>query len=193
MSRLSIAMILPLLIAPATSVAQTAAPLGRGQHVRVVSRCKVATNLAPDCAGDSRWTYTGELEAMAPDSLRLREQAGDGDLVIPMASVDRLEVREGTKGHFWTGAGIGLVGGALLGAAIGSTTEFCIDECTAEDAKAGAIEVGVAVGAPVGFLIGGVIGAHKRTDQWRLISIADQRVGVTPRLDALGVTVDVRF
>src|SRR6185295_5914126 len=123
---------------------------------------------------------------MAPDSLRLREQAGDGDLVIPMASVDRLEVREGTKGHFWTGAGIGLVGGALLGAAIGSTTEFCIDECTAEDAKAGAIEVGVAVGAPVGFLIGGVIGAHKRTDQWRLISIADQRVGVTPRLDALG-------
>ena len=194
MSRPLLPIVIALLMAPSVSAAQAPDSLVKGERIRVVSRCSVAPDLAPDCGeGDQQWTYTGQLESLDPGSLHLRAQAKSGELVIPTSSIAGLYVSDGTKGHFWAGAGIGLVGGALLGAAIGSTTEFCIDSCTEEQAKAGAIAVGAVLGAPVGFLLGGVIGSQIRSDQWRLIPIADQRIGVGPRLGTLGVRVEVRF
>src|SRR5206468_1289902 len=58
MSRLFTAGLLPLLLAPSLSVAQTPDSLVRGQRVRVVAQCTVASNLALDCrAGHPPWTY----------------------------------------------------------------------------------------------------------------------------------------
>ena len=194
MSRLLIVIFMPLLLAPNLSVAQAPDSLVKEQRIRVVARCKVVPDLAPDCRDStSRWTYIGQLEALNQDSLRVRSEADSAELVIPSFSIVRLEVADGTKGHFWTGAGIGLVGGALIGAVVGSTTELCFDECTDAEAQAGAIEAGLVVGAPLGFLVGGVIGALIRTDRWRMISIDDHLIGVVPRLDAAGFAVDVRF
>ncbi len=70
----------------------------------------------------------------------IRAPSSKAALVIPTTSVTRLSSGEGTRGHFWAGAGIGLLGGALIGGAIGSTTELCLE-----------------------FLVGGVIGALIRS------------------------------
>src|SRR5881227_3261360 len=76
----------------------------------------------------------------------IRAQSSNPAFVIHTTSVTRLSSGEGTRGHFWAGAGIGLLGGALIGGAIGSTTEFCIDSCSAAQARSGAIIVGVILG-----------------------------------------------
>ena len=123
----------------------------------------------------------------------IRAQSSNPAFVIPTTSVTRLSSGEGTRGHFWAGAGIGLLGGALIGGAIGSTTEFCIDSCSAAQARSGAIIVGVILGGSAGFLLGGVIGTLIRSDRSRSASFNDHRISVGPRLDAPGFTVDVRF
>ena len=194
MSRLFKSILLPLLLAPSVSVAQTPDSMVKGQRVRVVSRCEVASDQAPVCReGGPLRIYTGQLETLDGGNLHIRAQSNNAELVIPTASVTRLSIREGTRGHFWAGAGIGLLGGALIGGLIGSTTEFCIDSCTREQAQQGAIVAGVILGAPAGFLVGGAIGALSRSDRWRLVSSNNQRISVAPRLSALGFTVDVRF
>jgi len=115
------------------------------------------------------------------------------DIRAQSTSVTRLSSGQGTRGHFWAGAGIGLLGGALIGGAIGSTTELCLDSCTAAQARSGAILAGVVVGGTAGFLLGGVIGTLIRSDRSSSASFNDHRVSVAPRLDAPGLTVDVRF
>jgi len=150
--------------------------------------------LALDCReGHPPWTYTGQLEALHRDSLHIRAQADSAVLVVPRASIAHLYVVDGTRTHFWKGAGIGLLGGALIGGLIGSTTEFCLDSCTTAEAQKGAIAVGVIFGAPAGFLLGGVIGALTRSERWRLVSINDHRISVAPRLSPRGFTVNVGF
>ncbi len=116
----------------------------------------------------------------------IRAQSSNAAFVVPTTSLTRLSSGEGTRGHFWAGAGIGLLGGALIGGAIGSTTEFCIDSCSAAQARSDAIAVGVILGASAGFLLGGVIGTLIRSDRSSSISVG-------PRLDSPGFTVDVRF
>src|SRR5438093_11089955 len=92
----------------------------------------------------------------------IRAQSSNVAFVIPTTSVTRLSSGEGTRGHFWACAGIGLLGGALIGGASGSTTEFCIDSCSAAQARSGAIIVGVILGGAAGFLRGGGIGTRIR-------------------------------
>ena len=112
MSRLFESILLPLLLAPSVSVAQTPDSMVKGQRVRVVSRCEVASDQAPVCReGGPLRIYTGQLETLDGGNLHIRAQSNNAELVIPTASVTRLSIREGTRGHFWAGAGIGLLGG----------------------------------------------------------------------------------
>src|SRR5438552_7866508 len=101
----------------------------------------------------------------------IRAPSSNAGLVIPTTSVTRLSSGEGTRGHFWAGAGIGLLGGALIGGAIGSTTRLCFDSCTADEARSGAIKAGVVLGGTAGFLFGGVIGALIRSDRSSSFSV----------------------
>ena len=125
--------------------------------------------------------------------LDIRPQSNNAAFVIPTTSITRMSSAAGTRGHFWAGAGIGLLGGALIGGLIGSTTEFCLDSCTPEEARSGAIKAGVILGAPAGLLLGGVIGALIRSDRPSPASFKAHRISVGPRLGAPGFTVDVRF
>ena len=196
-SRTSGAVLLSLLLvllAPSVSVAQAPDSLVKWQRVRVITRCLVVPDQPPDCPdSDERWTYIGQLETLDRDNLHLSSETTHTEFVIPRASITHLYLTDGTKGHFWPGAGIGLVGGALIGAVIGSTTEFCVDSCTPDEAQAGAIEAGIIIGAPVGFLLGGVVGSLIRSERWRLISINDYLISAAPRISAAGFALDIRF
>ncbi len=123
------------------------------------------------------------LPLLLSPSLGVAQRA---DIRAPSSKVTRLSSGEGTRGHFWAGAGIGLLGGALIGGAIGSTTRLCFDSCTADEARSGAIKAGVVLGGTAGFLFGGVIGALIRSDRSSSISVG-------PRLRDPGFTVQVRF
>ena len=192
MSPLFRSILLPLVCVPSVSTGQAPDPLVNGQRIRVVSRCDLARDQVPTCGASSlRWTYTGQLEGHDHDNLRFREQSTKAELVIPTASITSLSVADGTRGHFLEGAEIGVVGGALIGFALASASSNSGDFIPPDASKF----LGVVAGMPAGFLLGGIVGAAIRSDRWRLVSLNDQRVRVTPRLDTrgLGFGVTVPF
>lgn len=184
---------LPLLFAQNVATAQTPGTLVEGQRVRVAHRCRVTRDQLIAC--NERWSprmTTGQLRTLDGDTLRISTQSTDAELVVPSAYVDRMWVVDGRRSRFWTGAGIGLLAGAVIGGAIGSTQELCIPFCDL-DSPDPATGLGVIIGAPAGFLIGGVVGAVIRSDRWRAVSVNDHRISVEPRPDALGLRLSVAF
>jgi len=186
MSRFLISILLPLLFAPNLGVAQTPRALVEGQRIRVAVRCKLAREQVTECH-DSRppRVITGRFQSVVDDTLRLRAQSNEAEVTIPMRSVAQLWVVDGTRGHFWVGAGIGLLAGAVIGGVLGSKEEFCITSCTS------ATGFGVLIGAPLGFLLGGDLGKRIRSDRWRSLPLDDLSVSVGLRLNAIGLRVSV--
>lgn len=188
MFRLFASIVLALLLAPTTSVAQLTRELVQGQRIRVQSRCDILKAHVLRCPDAGYlWTYDGQLGAFEGDSLRIRPKSGQPEYAIPARSITSISVLDGTRGHLWEGAGLGLIGGAILGLGIGSMMEFCVFSCGP------ATELGAMVGAPAGFLLGGIIGTLIRSDRWRLVSVDAQRIRVAPRLDTPGFTVSLTF
>jgi len=194
MSRRVLSTLVALLIAPSLVAAQTAGSLVNGQQVRVVSRCEMTRDSVARCSSPGtplphEWSYSGQLEALDRDTLHIRLRSSGAAFAIPMASIAHLAYVDGTRGNALLGAGMGLVGGALLGGVIGSTQSlegsFLFKE------GQGAL-VGVVLGAPAGLLVGSIIGALIRSDRWRTVPMVD-RIRVAPRLDALGFTLKVSF
>jgi hypothetical protein len=106
-----------------------------------------------------------------------------------MASIAHLAYVDGTRGNTLLGAGVGLLGGALLGGVIGSTQSL---EGSFLFKEGQGPLIGVVLGAPAGLLVGSIIGTLIRSDRWRTVPIVD-RIRVAPRLDALGFTLQVSF
>jgi hypothetical protein len=184
--------LLPLLFAQNVATAQTPGTLVEGQRVRVTHRCRVTRDQLTECSERrSPRVTTGQLRALDGDTLRISTQSSDSELVVPSAYVDRLWVVDGKRSRFWAGAGIGLLAGAVIGGAIGSTQEWCL--ISFGDCDDPATGLGVIIGAPAGFLIGGVVGAVIRSDRWRAVSVNDHRISVEPRPDALGLRLSVAF
>ena len=181
-----------LLIAPSLASSQTGGALVKGRELRVVSRCEMARGSiarcpAPGTPSPYEWTYSGQLEALDTDTVHIRMGSNGELFAIPMTSIARLAYRDGTRSNALRGAGMGLLGGALLGAVVGSTMEFCIFSCGP------ATGLGVVVGAPAGLLIGSVVGALIRSDRWRAVAMDGNRIRVAPRLDAPGFMVTMTF
>ncbi len=124
-------------------------------------------------AQDRLWTViTASYDTLSSCSLglldngTLRLVCGSSSSRIPVDSVRSL-TRPGTS-HFWTGAGYGTLGGAVLGGIIGgatyekpnSTSGFTLDFGPGFNIVGGAI-----AGAVGGFLVGGVIGATSGGDE----------------------------
>ena len=194
MSRQILSTLVPLFMAASLAAAQTAGSLVKGQQVRVVSRCEMTPDSVARCPSPGtpwpyEWSYSGQLEALDPDTLHIRVRSNGAAFAIPTASIAHLAYLDGTRGNTLRGAGVGLLGGALLGGVIGSTQSlegsFFFNE------GQGPL-VGVVLGAPAGLLVGAVIGALIRSDRWRTVPFVD-RIRVAPRLDALGFTLKVTF
>ncbi len=119
-----------------------------GSRIRVVG-------LAPDAK-----PILGTFQRWEGDTLRLAAAAGVA--VIPLATLHRLQVSRGTRGHARLGGAIGVLVGLALGAVIASGSdcqqgflEFCFERVLAP--------LG---GMVVGGVLGAGVGASIRTDQW---------------------------
>ena len=175
-----------LLAAPfAQGAAQMSPSLVPGERVRVT---------APVLGLDHREAV---VEALRLDTLVLRTEA---TIAVPRTSLTHLETYSGRRGHPWRGAGIGALGGLLVGGAIGFvacenytvTTPTGVGNCL--DSHEGAqiiLVAGLGLGAAGGALLGLGIGALIKTDKWVEHPLDDLRLGLVPQPDgrlALGIT-----
>jgi len=177
-----------LLLAPAQAAAQAPQSPSIGQPVRVSHRCRVTQGTVTEChANRFPRVDTGQIQTIEGDTLRILPQGRVTAFAIPVAAIDGLWVVDGKRGNFVAGAGIGLLAGALLGAVIGSTQEFCIFDCSP------ATGIGFILGAPVGLVIGGAVGASTRSDRWHGVRLEDLRVSVALRREALGFRASIGF
>ena len=195
MTRVLGPILVALLLTPSRAAAQPGSPLATGQKVRAVSSCLIRDGALPQCPAPGlptgrASTYVGWLTALDGDTLHIQVRSNEAAVAIPMASLDRLSVIHGTKGHFWAGAGLGLLGGALIGGVIGSTQDLSGSFVFSNTNPA---VLGIVIGAPAGLLLGGIIGATIRSDRWLPVPIKDHHIQWAPRFDALGFTATLKL
>ena len=144
--------------------------LGPSAVLVLGSRVRVTVGGSPD--------IVGTLDALTPDELVVRGDRGDSLVAIPTASVGRLAVSRGTRGHARTGAaigaGVGMVGGYFVGKAAegecGKNWDFCFGGLT-----------GVFAGGLVGGLIGAAAGSGSRSEEWWDVPLPLRRPAEPPR------------
>jgi hypothetical protein len=118
----------------------------------------------PDSATGSQ---AGTVVAVGQDGMTVRRDHPGDSLAIGFARIDRLDLSRGRHGHALIGLGIGVVGGALVGGALGASSGnsngYQIFN-KHDDAILGAVLGGLA-----GAVVGPVIGALVRTERWRTV------------------------
>lgn len=162
-----------LLLAPLTDVLGQEQPLQPGQRVRVT---------VPDLGIDR---LAATFNAFESGMLTV---TADSTMRIPLASVTRLDLYQGRHGHPWRGAGLGFLGGAAIGTAIGAAVADPGDEF-----EAVIIVICTAVGAGGGALIGALVGFIAKTDKWEKVPLDRVRVSGVPQRDGFGIRARITF
>jgi hypothetical protein len=152
----------PVLLLPPALQAQEYQTLEPGAVVRVETITASDTPLV-----GTYWGMRGDAFGVLHDRAAL--------LQIPVTEIESLEMRTGTKGHFWWGA---LVGGAVTGLAVASGFHQ-------DGAEAVTSPLGFAI---LGGLVGGVIGSQIRTEQWQPVDPPEPSrvLAEEPRTEILG-------
>jgi hypothetical protein len=177
-----------LSVGPLVCAAQVSEPLLKGQRIRVVVPCQPDgdTRLACRQPGELR-TRDGWVRSVENGVLRIQTPSYRTDLVVPLASLQRLDVARTSHGNWGTGAAIGtLLGGGIgLAAGLSSPDEFLGPGATAF--------LGTITGLAGGFVAGSILGLAIRTDDWTPVAIGGHRVSVAPRIDAHGIGLTIGF
>ena len=167
--------VLPLsVLVPLASLSpQEPPPIEAGSRIRVTAPYVGADKLVGMC--------------VEVDATRLRVQAEEqaSPLTISLTDMTRLEVSRGQKSKWLIGAGIGLVGGAVLGAAIGTNL---VGDFSDSDKRI----MGATLGGVGGALVGGGIGSGIKTERWKEVPLDRLRFSFAPQRDgrfALGLSV----
>jgi hypothetical protein len=182
-SLFTIALVVPLGVLNAQYAREGLRP---GDRVRV-------TTVNPDSSMGTR-RATGVVQSLAEDHLTVAWGNGRRS-TLTNAEISRLDVSMGAKPYVWRGMGLGLLGGVVVGAAIGAVryerSDF-LDFGIGVEMLGHAVIVGAA-----GTVVGGVIGAMGRRERWSRLEprVDPQRIGVEPMLGrhARGVRVVMRF
>ncbi len=160
-----------------SATAQDSLPVRAGDRVRVT---------APDLGIRKQ---AGRFAALRADTLVVA--VADSTMTLPVASMTRLEVSRGQKSRAGQGAGIGLLGGGLLGFLI---SRNCTEGTGFIDTRRACIQISTVGGAVVGTLLGLAVGAVIMTDRWQEVPLDRVRVSFGPQRDGrLGVGASVRF
>ena len=170
-----------------------------------------ASQLQAQSVGDrvrvsaSGTTYIGEVTAVTDERLELSD--GPRAWSIAFSGIGRLQRSNGTRSQwregFVFGAGVGAVGGVVIGLVVGSTCELVtVGAATEECTKAG-LQVILVTGAALaaaGGLAGMGIGALFRSERWTTIPLGDTKIEYTPTVQprvgpdgGLGLSFGVRM
>lgn len=157
-----------------------------GSRVRITMVDTMQTDAPPDSAGSL--IVTGQLIAFDGSTISVRNEAGSGDLTVPLSRVQRFEMRRGsTRGtSAMYGFVIGLGVGGILGYAGGdcSSGEWCL---FSRDESA---VIGAVLGAVAGGIIGLVVGHDGR---WQEAPVP-ARISIVPRgTRSISVSSALRF
>lgn len=120
-------------------------------------------------------TMSGRVVAVQGDSLRVARDHSADTVRFAVSQLTSLDLSVGRHKRRWRGAGIGFLGGAALGAAVGAAT-YQKPDCTGSayfcDIGRGAdVVVGATVVGAVGAVAGAVVGGGT-VDSWRPVSLA---------------------
>jgi hypothetical protein len=140
--------------------------LARGTRIRITAP---ALSPAP---------LMGTLEGPRTDSLLWRREQDERPTSLPLTTVQKLEISEGSHPETWKGGLIGALAGIGAGALIGLlagnySCPTAAGECSSpgESAAAGAI-----LGAVAGGAVGLLIGSTRQSERWRAVSPGQIRV-----------------
>lgn len=103
---------------------------------------------------------TGRFANVTGSDLLLRHGAQERH--IPLSSIQSIQRRAGSHGHFLTGALLGLVAGAGIGALISTSEESGTTQWVATT-------IYTLAGAGGGLVLGGVAGSLIRSDRWESV------------------------
>ena len=178
------------LLPPCASVQAQERPSVAGLARRGLLAPGARVRLYASQTADGRYgRFVGRIVRWVPDSLTLKPE-DDLPVVVPVASITRLEVSRGRRSNWAEGAGIGLLVGAATGAIVfGLASGDCEGWCfTAESAAA----AGAVVFGGLGGVIGLIAGASTTTERWVEVPLARLRVSFAPQRDgrfALGLSM----
>ena len=150
-------------------------------------------------------TYIGQVTAMSDERLELSD--GTRAWSIAFSGIGGMQRSNGTRSQwregFVFGAGVGAVGGVVIGLLTSTTCELVtLGAATEECTKAG-LEVILVAGAALGAaggLVGMGIGALFRSERWTTIPLGDTKIEYAPTVrprvgpdGGLGLSVGVRM
>jgi len=127
---------------------------------------------------------TGIVAEVRGDTLRFTPDKQSTSTPVRLGALSGLEVSRGTKSHVWTGVGIGLLGGALVGGAIASSSVQPGDEY-----EGLVIFIGGVLGGVVGMAGGAIIGST-HTERWDSVRLPIS-IGLLPNTHGLGLSVEL--
>ncbi len=133
----------------------------------------------------------GYWVSLDDNQLTLNTEARDSSLVLPLASLTKLEVSKGLKSRTLKGAGIGFLVGAAAGLAFGAIACAIAGDC--EDDTVYVALIFGAIGAPLGAGTGAVIGSFIKVDSWETVPLDRIRVSLRPRGGGLEVSAKFVF
>jgi hypothetical protein len=142
-------------------VVDTSARLEPGRRVRLTSVKRPKALRSP--------YREGVLARLDADSLRIVQVRGD-TVVVARADVRQVEVlvRTGSpRRRLLLGTAAGVVGGGVLGIALGGSAGGCGDlpGCTSSVDTGGSFAAGAAVGGAIGLFVAALTGVHR----WRVV------------------------
>lgn len=125
----------------------------------------------------------GTVRASDKDTLVVDVADRMSPVIIPVASVETIELSRGRHAHTWQGVGVGFLVGGVVGAALGAS---CEGDFLCPGPAGGALVLGV-----VAMLPGALVGALIRTERWE--GVGPGGVSVGPGPTGLAVGVALRF
>ncbi len=185
MKRLSIIPLAVLAVTPLTSVTAQEPPLVKvGDRARVSHDCTYR-GTRQRCQEDR-----GTVDAVKADSIVLSAETDQSRMAILIASVTRVRVVRGRRGHLLAGVFVGAAVGAAAGLIAISPEGTCTGSGNYGALCGGVVAVSVGAGAAFGALVGALV----RTERWVPVPLDQLRVSFAPQRDGrFGLGLSVQF